>query len=383
MTFKGIRMAVMSLAAGIAAAQVPPAMRQEPGASPEVRADGTVTFRLRAPNARTVSLGGEFDEKKLALTRNEEGVWSITTGPLQPDIYRYWFIVDGVNVVDPGNPTTASGLRSVWNLVSVPGGSYGFWGERPVEHGVVHRHLYRSAVMGADREFYVYTPPEYDRDPRRRFPVLYLLHGGGDTASTWLSVGKANLIMDNLLAEAKAVPMLIVMPYGQAAGPQRSPDPSSPEWVADLDARVHRVGEELTVGILPEVERRYRVDPGREHRAIAGLSMGGRQALMIGLSRLDLFASVGAFSSAVFPGDFAARFRDLPASPETANRMLKLLFLGCGSDDKFFDTFDNNRQLSDLFKSRGIRHRFFTTPGAHSFRVWRICLHEIAPLLFR
>jgi enterochelin esterase-like enzyme len=226
----------------------------------------------------------------------------------------------------------------------------------------------KSRVTGDTRAYYVYTPPDYDPRRSTRYPVLYLLHGNNDTASGWTDVGKANFILDNLLAEKKAVPMIIVMPWGHAvpyAGSQSNNTATFERYLLEE--------------VIPQVEKKYRVARGRENRAIVGLSMGGGHALQIGLGHLELFSAVAAFSSAV-PGNFESRFKPLLDDPDGTNKKLKQLWIGCGRQDS---AFDRNQKFSELLTAHKVRNTFYPTEGLHNFAIWRRYLVEVVPLLFR
>lgn len=338
--------------------------------SPEVQADRRVTFRLRAPKASEVTLFGDWmlPETKHALARDEQGVWSTTVGPLEPGLAIYTFTVDGVTMPDPVNPRMKLRARTSASLVDVPGQPPERWEARDVPHGTVELVWAKSRATGDTRAFYVYTPPGYDSGKGPRFPVTYLLHGNNDTAAGWTDVGKANFILDNLIAERKAVPMILVMPWGHAVPYSGSGSNNTATFERYL------VDE-----VLPQVERKYRVAKGRESRAIVGLSMGGGHALQIGLGHLDLFSAVAAFSSAV-PGNFEARFKALLDDPEGTNRKLQLLWIGCGRQDP---AFERNQKLSELLATHRIRNTFYPTEGLHNFALWRRHLVEVAPQLFR
>lgn len=345
-------------------------LRTSPILSPEVLPDHRVTFRVSAPKASEVGLFGDWMAPNTLqpMTRDDHGVWSITVGPLPPGLTIYTFTVDGVTTPDPVNPRIKLRARTSASMVDVPGNPPELWQARDVPHGAVEINWARSTVTGDTRAYYVYTPPGYNPGRSRRYPVLCLLHGSNDTAAGWTDVGKANFILDNLLAEKRAVPMIIVMPWGHAVpfdGPQ-----------TNNAALVERY---LLEEVLPQVERKYRTATGRENRAIVGLSMGGGQALQIGLGHLDRFSAVGAFSSAV-PGDFANRFKVLLDDPKHTNAKLKLLWIGCGRGD---GAFDRNQQLSELLASHQIRHTFHPSDGVHNFAIWRSFLAEVAPMLFQ
>jgi enterochelin esterase family protein len=358
---------LLFLTSAAAFAQAP---RMDALVSPEVQQDRRVTFRVRAPKASEVSLFGDWmtPNTQQAMTRDEQGVWSTITGPLEPGLAIYTFTVDGVTTPDPVNARIKLRARTSASLVDVPGRPPELWEARDVPHGAVEVNWEKSKVTGDTRAYYVYTPPGYDPGRSTRYPVLYLLHGNNDTAAGWTDVGKANFILDNLLAEKKALPMIIVMPWGHAVpygGPQSNNTATFERYL---------VGE-----VIPQVERKYRVARGRENRAIVGLSMGGGHALQIGLGHLELFSALGAFSSAV-PGNFESRFKPLLDDPEGTNKKLKQLWIGCGRQDP---AFERNQGLSDLLTAHKVTHTFHPTEGLHNFSVWRRYLVEVAPLLFR
>jgi enterochelin esterase family protein len=337
--------------------------------SPEVHSDRRVTFRVRAPKASEVTLLGDWmmPTNQHTMTKDDQGVWSTTLGPLEPGLAIYTFTVDGVTTPDPVNPRIKLRARTSASLVDVPGNPPELWEARDVPHGVVAIHWEKSKVTGDTRAYHVYTPPGYESRQSSRYPVLYLLHGNNDTAAGWTDVGKANFILDNLIAEKKAVPMIIVMPWGHAVpygGSQSNNAATFERYVIEE--------------VIPQVEKKYRVAPGPENRAIVGLSMGGGHALQIGLGRLDLFSAVAAFSSAV-PGNFESRFKALLDDPEGTNKKLKLLWIGCGRQDP---AFERNEKLSQLLTARQVRNSFHATDGLHNFAVWRKYLAQVAPLLF-
>jgi enterochelin esterase family protein len=343
--------------------------------SPEVQPDGKVTFRLRAAKASAVAVTGDWmaPNAREALTRGDNGVWSVTLGPLQPGIAIYTFDVDGLTIPDPVNPRVKLRARGSASLVEVPGGAGELWQPRDVPHGTVEINWLKSpALQGQTRAVYVYTPPDYDQHADARYPVLYLLHGSNDTAAGWTDVGRAHFILDNLLAEGRAVPMIVVMPWGHAV-PFDAP--------REMQAKNTALFEQyLLEDVAPQVEKKYRAAPGRENRAIVGLSMGGGQALHIGLGHLaDRFAYVGAFSSAV-PNDFETRFRALLDDPTGTNAKLKLLWIGCGRQDP---AFARAERLDQLLSAHKIQHTFRPTEGRHNYAVWRQYLGEVAPLLFQ
>jgi enterochelin esterase family protein len=350
--------------------------------SPEVHPDRTVTLRFRAPQADNVELAGEIlqGQPPRAMNKNESGVWSITVGPLPPEIWIYNFRVQGVDVVDPSNPAikpTPPGL-AMSSFVEVPGDQPAFYDSRPVPHGEVRMLLYESKAMGVTRWLWVYTPPDYDRSTAK-YPVLYLLHGNGEAQNGWVMNGRANIILDNLIADRKAQPMIVVMPQGHALqGANVGP---LVRIEGETGMFSERFPKDLLDEVLPLMERKFRVQADAEHRAIAGLSMGGGQALNIGLSHPELFHWVLGFSAAV-GGQFLNlddTVQKLAADPAAANRTLRLVWISVGKQDFLYQA---NRQFADGLKAKGINVRYVETEGAHVWSVWRRNLNETAALLF-
>jgi len=347
-----------------------------PVLSPEVHGNHSITFRLRTPNAKEVLLDLE-GAKPVAMQKNDEGVWAVTTAVLEPDFYGYGFIVDGVHLTDPSNPLLKPNLLYPSSEVHVPGPASLSWEVNDGPHGVLHHHFYKSGVVGDERDFYVFTPPGYDPRSGTKYPVFYLLHGFSDDASGWTAVGRANVILDNLIAQGKAKPMIIVMPLGYGA----------PEMLAhgfaafnheELRGRNFRkFTEVLLKEVIPQVESSYSVMKNRESRAIAGLSMGGSESLLTGLNNLDEFAWIGAFSSGGLREDFAAEF---PSLDSKANSPLRLLWIACGTEDHLIDL---NRKFRDWLKSKGVQHVDIETGGAHTWMVWRRNLTNFSSLLFK
>jgi enterochelin esterase family protein len=349
--------------------------------SPEIDAERVVTFRLLAPDAKEVvtRVLVNSQQLKLPMTKDEKGVWSVKTGPLEPGVTDYNFILDGVSIIDPRNPLKKQGAQGAGtSQLIIAAEPPAVWEMRKVPHGAVHVHYYESPAWDIARRFHVYTPPGYETG-RSRYPLLVLLHGAGDTDREWTETGKANLILDNLIAEGKARPMIIVMPDGHAprTGAGR---------VSDLERQRQGVlfERDLTLGVIPEVERLYRVDKVREQRAIAGLSMGGAQALNIGLARQDLFSYIGVFSMGLSgprgERDFLDAHEKELASPEELNRKLKLFWIGCGEKDFLWGA---AQKLDEVLTKVEVRHTFRKTGGGHEWNNWVRYLAEIAPLLFR
>jgi len=344
-----------------------------PIVSPELLPDHRVTFRFQAPNAKQVFLSLE-GAQKIAMTRDEKGLWSVTTPSLEPDRYSYTFQVDGVSLMDPHNPLITPNLLGSASAVRVPGTPPEVWEVADVPRGVVHHHFYKSGLIGDQRDYYVYTPPAYS--PKAKpYPVLYLLHGFSDDASAWTTVGQANVILDNLIAAGKIKPLVVVMPLGYG-------EPRILARGSDRDPSLTRSNKEkfrdaLLAEVMPQVEHDYRVSKDRKMRAITGLSMGGAESLLTGLNALDRFAWVGSFSAGSLGADYAATFPKLDAK---ANARLKLLWIACGVDDRLIK---DNRQFRDWLQSKDVKLTFVETPGAHTWPVWRRNLAVFTPLLFQ
>jgi enterochelin esterase-like enzyme len=358
-------------------AQTPPPHRPAPLISPEVHAGGGVTFRFRAPNALEVKLEREGAEP-IAMQKDDQGIWSVTTAPLNPDYYGYSILVDGVRSLDPSNSMLVPNLLTPDSAVHVPGPLSLPWELNDVPHGEIHHHFYKSTVAGDDRDYYVYTPPGYDATAKKKtYPVLYLLHGFSDDASGWTAVGHANVILDNLIARGKAKPMIVVMPLGY--GTMEFVHLGWNAWGhEELRARnFEKFREALLTEVMPQVESEYRITKDRNSRAIAGLSMGGSESLLTGLNNLDKFSWVGAFSSGGIPEDFQ---KDFPALDAKANQQLHLLWIACGTEDHLITI---NRNLREWLKTKGVKMTEIETPGMHTWMVWRRNLSEFTPLLFR
>jgi enterochelin esterase-like enzyme len=348
--------------------------------SPEVHPNGSVTFRFRAPNALQVELaleGAEPAPMRKDKDKDGDGLWSITMPTLAPDYYGYSFVADGVRLIDPSNPLLQPNILDTGNMVHVPGPSSLPWEVNDVPHGEIHHHFYASAVAADFRDYYVYTPPDYERSGRRKYPILYLLHGFSDDASAWTAVGHMNVILDNLISQGKAKPMIVVMPLGY--GTMEFVRMAWDAWShAELrDQNFKKFSEALLTEVIPRVESEYRVNKHRDDRAIAGLSMGGSESLLVGLNHLDKFSWVGGFSSGGIPEDFK---NDFPSLDAHANQQLHLLWIACGTEDDLITT---NRALWAWLKTQGINVTEVETPGMHTWMVWRRNLAEFAPLLFR
>ncbi len=348
--------------------------------SPEVGADGTVTFRVLAPKAKEVLLAG-LPGKKVPLSKEKDGLWTVTAGPLEPGLYSYTFEIDGAAVADQFNRKVKA-WRRMASLVEVPGNPPTIEQLRDVPHGEVHLHTYWSEALQEHRSYRVYTPPGYaDNAESRAYPVLYLLHGSGDDESGWTAIGQANVIADNLIAEDKAKPMIIVMPHGHAAPPGVDMEAIEDrgEW---YKLNNEAVFAELKERIQPQVEQRYRVAAAPDSRAVAGLSMGGGQAVALGLSDPERYHWVAGFSSAVPETEKAAAemFPGIVEKGKEYGEAYRLIWIACGEDDFLLE---RNETFHGFLTSHGVEHQYLLTEGAHSWDVWRGYLAELLPLLFQ
>jgi len=372
-------LAILNMAVVLAAFMAPASPAQTPPPpviSPEVHADRSVTFRLRAPNDKEVSVSIEGVPKPIAMQKDDQGVWSVTTDPMAPDYYGYSFIADGVGMFDPSNHAVKPNFLYRASELYVPGAASASWEVAAVPHGEIHHHFYKSGVVGDDRGYYVYTPPGYDPRGKQTYPVLYLLHGFSDDASAWTAVGRANVILDNLIAQGKAKPMLVVMPLGYGAPEVLLPNSGVFRDRSLTDRNFDRFREALVTEVIPRVEAAYSVIKDRNSRAIAGLSMGGSESLLTGLNNLDKFGWIGAFSTGGITEEFDKEF---PAVNPKSTESLHLLWIACGTDDRLIDI---NRKVRAWLASKNIKHVDMETPGYHTWMVWRRNLTEFSSLIF-
>ena len=353
--------------------------------STEVADDHKVTFRIYAPKAEEVSVSGDFGGGKMA--KDDTGVWSLTVGPLVPDFYSYTFNVDGVRTVDPKNAMTKPGLNSLDSLFLVPGEEADFETTKEVPHGDVRAVWYRSSTLDMPRRMHVYTPPGYEGG-QDRYPVLYLLHGSGDEDSGWSTIGRAGFILDNLIAAGKAVPMLVVMPNGSLPRPSNLPQatpgvPATPEVRAAREAAQNRFTDELLKEVIPTIEKAFRVKADPSDRALAGLSMGGGQALRVLTTNPEHFAFVGIWSAGLFGGnadDWEKRNEAFLTDAGKVNSTLKRLEICVGDKDSLVA---GSKALAGVLEKRGIKHEVRISGGGHTWINWRHYLSDLAPKLFQ
>jgi len=340
-----------------------------------VQPDKSVTFQVRAPDATTVKLTGDLVQGPQDMTKGDDGYWSVTVGPLKPNIYNYRFSINGVGNIDPNNPMVKEGDRSSESMVIVPADTPQVWDVQNVPHGTVHMNLYQSKSLGVTREIWVYTPPGYEA-AKASYPVLYLLHGSGDTETGWTTVGRANLIVDNLIATGKAKPMLIVMPYGRPTAEVTLVPPAPAGAQQDRNA----FANDLLQDVIPFVEKLYRVSAKADDRALAGLSMGGGQTLQIGPTHPDIFHYIGAFSAGGGNSNYDELYKDLFANPTAANKKIKLFYIACGKTDSLFA---GSQKLHETLDRHEIKNKFVPSEEGHVWRNWRAYLADFAPQLFR
>lgn len=342
--------------------------------SPEIHPDAKVTLRFLAPNATAVALQGVTFKEPQPMTKDAEGVWSITVGPLVPEIYSYTFSVDGATVTDPRNRQIKKWIRSE-SMFEIAGDPPNVAAAQPVPHGTLHRHVMMSRTRGRENAFIVYTPPGFDPRADKTYPIVCLLHGFGDDETAWSEVGRANFIADNLIAQGRAVPAIIVMTNGHPV-----PIPVGvrfPEYSAQNLAAMQ---QELLTEVLPFVEQHYPVKRDAANRAIVGLSMGGGQSLNIGLTHPDTFAWIGGFSSAAPTQELDQTFSALKSSAKKPGTGPRLLWIGIGRDDFLLE---QNHSFIAWLKANDVSHVWKLTDGGHEWPVWRQYLAEFLPLLFR
>jgi enterochelin esterase family protein len=345
-----------------------------------------VTFRIYAPKAAEVALRGDWMEGPgtVKLEKDDKGVWSATVGPLTPDFYSYSFIVDGVRVVDPKNAMIKQGVTSLESMFLLPGAESAFEDNQAVPHGEIRKVWYQSSTLGLQRRAHIYFPPGYESG-KERYPVFYLLHGGGDEDSGWSTIGRAGFILDNLIAAKKARPMIVVMPNGSLPRPANLPPPTlgAPPDPAVTRALQERFTNELMKDVMPFVEKNYRALTGRDNRAIAGLSMGGGQTTRVIATHPDQFAYVAVWSAGVNPqisADFEQRYAAFLGAADKLNKQIKLFSISVG--DKDF-ALAGSKNLAELLKKNNFKHELNISGGGHTWINWRRYLNELAPRLFR
>jgi enterochelin esterase-like enzyme len=328
--------------------------------SPEVHSDNTVTFKYYSRAAQKVTLSGEFLATPVAMTKDTSGVWSITVGPVKPDIYPYFFSVDSTQVADPNNSYIFANERFKRSIVDIPGSTPLVHSMQNVPHGKISYRYYKSKTLGTTRQMLVYTPPGFNPNGTKKYPVLYLIHGGSDTEETWTKVGRANLIADNLIAQDKAVPMIIVMPYGNVR-PSTVPDGFTKDVMND---------------VIPFIEANYPVLTDSKNRAVAGFSVGGGQTLNIGLTNTNKFAYVCSYAPFTQTPEWQKNF-GASYAPNAAqvNNQLKLFTLSVGTEDFLYESVKQNIAM---YEKKGLKVKSYIVPGGHT---WMNCKQYLATTL--
>ena len=353
--------------------------------SPQVNKDNMVVFKYLAPNAKVVKLSGQFLKEAVVMDKDTQGIWSVTVGPVTPDIYPYSFQVDGINVMDPANVDYFPNERFKGSILNVPGDTPLNHAIKKVPHGSV-RYEYYHSVDGSIGTLVVYTPPMYDYNAALKYPVYYLISGTTDTEETFFKVGKVNFIMDNLIADGKVKPMIIVMPYGNpAAKIAEQKGQSKPTDIMNRDSedavkRAKFFETDLIENIIPYVDANYRTVVDRESRAIGGFSRGGGQTLRAAFNNMDKFAWVCSYASYVSPAEMDQSFANITSDPAKTNAQLKLLWSGIGTDDFLYKgTTEFNNYLSD----KKINVKTYETDGGHTWMNVKKYLNQTLPLLFK
>ena len=354
--------------------------------SPQVYADKKVTFRYLSPSAKQVLLGGgQFGASQVAMVKDSFGIWSVTVGPLKPDIYPYSFNVDGVTVMDPANVAYFPNERFKASLVDVPGDTSLIHAMRDVPHGIISYEYYPS-LEGSTGSLVVYTPPGYDKNVSKKYPVFYLISGTTDTEETFFKVGKTNLILDNLIAEGKATPMIVVMPYGNpmARIAEQTGKPKPSDIVSrdgeDAVKRAKLFETDLVTKVIPYIEKKYRTINNRDNRAIGGFSRGGGQTLRTGFGNMDKFSWICCYSAYLSTPEMESSYKNVYESPEKTNKGLKLLWVSVGNEDFLYKP---AVEFMDFLKSKNINYKSLITPGGHTWMNVKNYVAQTVQLLFQ
>jgi enterochelin esterase family protein len=353
--------------------------------SPEVNQDKTIIFRYLAPLAREVKLSGQFLKEPVPMQKDSLGIWSTKVGPIKPDIYPYSFNVDGVTVMDPANVSFFPNERFKASLVDVPGDTPLIHAMRDVPHGTITYEFYPS-VEKSIGSLVVYTPPGYNKNTATNYPVYYLISGTTDTEETFFKVGRTNLILDNLIAEGKAKPMIIVMPYGnpmaRIAEQQGKPKPVDLMSRDGEDAvrRAKLFENDLVNYVIPYIEKNYRAIRNRDNRAIGGFSRGGGQTLRTAFGNMDKFSWICCYSANLSTPEMEGNYKHIGGDPDRTNAQLKLLWVSVGSDDFLYKS---TVEFMDYLKSKDVNYKSLITPGGHTWMNVKTYVTETAQLLFQ
>ena len=343
---------------------------------PKIQTDLSVIFRVKAPDAKKVQidLGKLYD-----MTKDDQGVWSVTTDPQVPGFHYYSLVIDGVKVADPASESFY-GMGRMASAIEIPEKGIDFYTIKDVPHGALSSKYYYSEYTKSWRRLFVYTPPGYDTNSREKYPVVYIQHGGGEDETGWAVQGKTDIILDNLIAEGKAKPMIVVISNGNVTAPGRAFGGYSSKGMAPFK-------EEMTKNIVPFVDANYRTLPDADNRAICGLSMGGGQSFFVGLESPEYFGSVGVFSTGLFGGirtsgsgfDAEKEIPGLLSESDKFNKNLDLFYISCGEQDM---RIEHTKKAVKVMRENGLEVEFNSFPGDHEWQVWRKSLHDFATRVF-
>jgi enterochelin esterase-like enzyme len=342
--------------------------------SPQAGPGNTVVFRFLSRTAKEVKISTQIEKSPVLMTKDSSGIWTVTLGPVKPDIYPYHFIVDGTSVADPRNSATFPNENFQSSLVEIAGPAPLVHTLQRVPHGSVSYRYYDSPELGI-RPVVIYTPPGYEKEKRTKYPVLYLLHGTTDTEETWTKVGRANVILDNLIAQGKAKPMIIVMPYGRAYPTIDKSSGSLRNW-----ENLQEFKKDFVNSLMPFVEQNYRVKADKENRAIAGFSGGGGETLYLGLNDAELSAWICGFAPGMLKAEFDRNNALAFADPALTNKRLKLFWIGVGKEDGLYNVVTEYLKVLD---EKGIKHETFVSDGGHTWMNCKLYLATIAQKLFK
>jgi len=340
------------------AAQRPPAI-----SSPDVHADHRITFRYFSRTAQRVSVSGEFLKAPVPMKKDTSGIWSVTVPAVTPDIYPYSFWVDSVQMADPSNTYVFANERFKRSIVEIPGDTPLMHSLQNVPHGKISYRLYNSATLGTTRQLLIYTPPGFEQNGKKKYPVLYLIHGGSDTEETWTKVGRANLIADNLIAQGKATPMIIVMPYGNVR----------PKPMADFTT-------DMIKDVIPFIESNYPVLTDSKNRAVAGFSVGGGQTLNIGLTNTDKFGHICSYAPFTETEEFKKNFANWQPNAEVMNKQLKTFTISVGTEDFLYESVKKNIAM---FQEKKLKVEPIIVPGGHTWMNCKLFLAQSLQQVFR
>lgn len=353
--------------------------------SPKVNPDKTVTFNFIAPDAKDVKLSGQFLTAPAVMTKGAQGMWTVTVGPVKPDIYPYNFVVDGLTVMDPANEDFFPNERFKGSLLDVKADAPLVHAMKDVPHGAVTYEYYSSAE-GTTGSLVVYTPPGYDKNQKDKYPVFYLISGTTDTEEAFFKVGRVNLILDNLIAEGKAKPMIVVMPNGnieaRIADQKGGLKPADPAGRESQEAitRAKNFATDLTTRVIPYVEKSYRTLPGAANRAIGGFSRGGGETLRTAFGNMDKFAWICCYSAYLSPKEMEEEYKDIANKPAVTNQRLKLLWVSVGSEDFLYKS---TVEFMDYLKAHNVTYKSMITPGGHTWMNVKTYVSNTTPLLFK